>query len=181
MKTQEINIELTINGTKATVGHNFLEDIARNIPDTKENSKIFDILATSNNYEVREHISRFDSLSTEAIAKFLEDDFVEVVDNILCNRDINKYITDEQLNGIIEKEDIKLLCTIASNINDYKNCNVCKVIKKLSKYPNAKVRYSLLRWRVSDLLTTKILEELAKDSDADVACKAKKELENRMG
>lgn len=179
MKKQEISVEFTINGNKVKVGHEFLEDIARNIPDIKANRKIFDILATSNNYEIREHISRFDSLSSKAIKIFLEDDCIEVIDNILCNSSINKFITDEQLHTIIKKDNVQLLRTIGSNIDDYKNCNVCKVIKRLSKHSNAKVRYSLLQWRVSDFVTTKILQKLTNDSDMDVASKAKEKLKER--
>jgi len=179
MKKQELSVELFINGTKVKAGHDFLEDIVRNIPDTKTNSKIFDILATSNNYEIRENISRFESLSDEAINIFLEDDCIEAIDNILCNSAVNKNINDEQLRNIIKKDNVKLLCTIASNIDDYQNCNICKVIKRLSKHPNAKVRYSLLRWRVSDLVSTKILKNLSNDSDIDVSSKAKETLKNR--
>lgn len=58
MLENKINVELTINGQKVKVGHKFLEDISMNIPDVKENSKIFTILAYSDNFEVRDNIAR---------------------------------------------------------------------------------------------------------------------------
>ena len=36
MQTQTIKIELSINGQKVIIGHQFLEDVIRNIPDIKD-------------------------------------------------------------------------------------------------------------------------------------------------
>ena len=94
-------------------------------------------------------------------------------------RDINKKISDEQLKVIIEKDNIKLLTTIGSNIDDFKSCNRCKHIKYFAKHPSSKVRYSLFNYNISDLITTETLVELSKDEDFDVSREAKKELKNR--
>jgi len=180
MKNKEIKIELTLNSQKLHCGHNFLEDIVCKISDIKENKKIFDILSYSNNDEVREDISRNEFLSLKAIDKLLNDENIEVVDNLLSNRDINKHITNKQLNKIIKKDNTKLLCTIGKSIDEFQSCNICKVIKKLAKYPSSKVRYSLLQWSVSDMLTMKTLKLLCNDSDTDVSNEAKKELKSRL-
>ena len=174
-----MKVELLINGEKVKLGHRFLESICRDIPDIKENIKIFNILAKSTNYEVREYISRNDNLSNETIEILLNDISEVVVDNLLSNRDINKKISDEQLKVIIEKDNIKLLTTIGSNIDDFKSCNRCKHIKYFAKHPSAKVRYSLFNYNISDLITTETLVELSKDEDFDVSREAKKELKNR--
>ena len=47
MQTQTIKTELLINGKKAIVGHQFLEDIVKDIPDIKENREIFNDLIFS--------------------------------------------------------------------------------------------------------------------------------------
>ena len=107
MLENKINVELTINGQKVKVGHKFLEDISMNIPDVKENSKIFTILACSDNFEVRDNIARKDNLSLEAIDTLLNDASDNIIDRILSNRDVNKYITNEQIFSIIEKNNIK--------------------------------------------------------------------------
>lgn len=180
MTKQELKIEFIIDGTKVQCGHQFLENIIRDIPDIEQNKKIFDILATSNNDDVREMIARKEFLSLEAIEILLKDENIEVVDNILSNRDIDKLITDEQLKMIIEKDNIKLLSTIASNVERYQNCDRCRIIKKLAKHTSSKVRYSLLNYGVSDLMTNSTLQELCEDSDIDVATEAKKELKSRM-
>ncbi len=118
-------------------------------------------------------------MSNETVEILLNDSSEEVVDNLLSNRDINKRITDEQVKVIIEKENIKLLTTIARNINEFKSCNRCKLIKYFAKHPSSKVRYSLFNYNISDLITTETLVELSKDEDFDVAMEAKKELKSR--
>lgn len=95
MLENNIIVELTINGQKVKVGHKFLESIIIDIPDVKENMKIFTLLACSDNYEIREKISRKDYLSKEAIDILLNDKSDDVIENILSNRDVNKYITNE--------------------------------------------------------------------------------------
>mgnify|MGYP003492090998 CR=1 FL=1 len=120
MLENNIIVELTINGQKVKVGHKFLESIIIDIPDVKENMKIFTLLACSDNYEIREKISRKDYLSKEAIDILLNDKSDDVIENILSNRDVNKYITNEQILSIIEKDNTKLLSTIANNIDEFK-------------------------------------------------------------
>jgi hypothetical protein len=44
---QTIKTELVVNGSKVVVGHQFLEDIVRNIPDVKENKSVFTTLSLS--------------------------------------------------------------------------------------------------------------------------------------
>lgn len=180
MTRSELKIDITINGQKVLCGHNFLENIAKNIPDIKGNKKVFDVLVTSNNDEVREAVSCNEFLSKEAIEILLQDENMEVIDNILSNRGISKHITDEQLNKIIEKDNTKLLSTIASNIDDFKSCEKCKVIKKLAAHPSSKVRYSLLGWIASDLINEKTLKQLCEDSDIDVATAAKEKIKSRF-
>ena len=104
----------------------------------------------------------------------------DVIENILSNRDVNKYITNEQILSIIEKDNTKLLSTIANNIDEFKNCDRCKIISHMVKHESAKVKVSLFTYSVSDLLSNEMLSELSNDKDFDVAYEAKKELKDRM-
>ena len=179
MQTQKIKTELLINGSKATIGHRFLEDIVRDIPDIKENKAIFEVLAKCDNPDVRESISGKDNLSKKTIHLLLDDENQEVVDNILSNSDLAKKINEDILFRIIKSDNIKHLSTIASSIDDYALCNICRVAKILSNHQNASVRYSLVKWRISDVITTIILKKLSQDKDIDVAREAKEELSRR--
>ena len=179
MQTQTIKTELSINGTKVKVGHQFLEDISNNIPDTQDNKKIFAILATSINYEVRENISNNDNLSKKTIKLLLNDENQNVVDNILSNSDSAKLISQKQIVKIINKNNIKFLATIASNIDDYKKCDSCKIVELLSTHKNPLVRFNLCGWHSSNIIPMNVVKKLTNDEDVDVAQKAKEELDTR--
>lgn len=176
---QTIKTELVVNEKKVVIGHQFLEDIVRYIPDIKENRSIFNVLSTSDNLEVRESISRNDHLSTKTIHLLLQDENQNVVDNILSNSDLAKQISEETLFELIESNNIRYLKTIASNIDSYALCDTCKIATILSQHENVTVRYGLVNWRSSDSVSTKILRELSKDKDFDVAKQAKEALEGR--
>ena len=176
---QTIKTELVVNGSKVVVGHQFLEDIVRNIPDVKENKSVFSTLAQSDNPEVRESISRKDNLNGKTIQLLLKDDNQEVVDNVLSNSDLAKHIKEEILFDIIETNNIKYLKTIASSIDSYVLCDTCKIATILSKHKNTSVRYALVHWGSANAVTSKILKEPSKDQDFDIANEAKKALEWR--
>ena len=176
---QTIKTELVVNGSKVVVGHQFLEDIVRNIPDVKENKSVFTTLSQSDNPEVRESISRKDNLNSKTVHLLLKDDNPEVVDNVLSNSDLAKQIKEEILFNFVKTDNIKYLKTIASNIDSYVLCDTCKIATILSKHKNTSVRYALVHWGSSNAVTSKILKELSKDEDFDIANEAKKALEWR--
>ncbi len=179
MQTQIIKTELVINGSSVVIGHQFLEDIVRDIPDIKENKSVFSTLAQSENPSVRESISRKDKLSKKTIHLLLDDENQEVVDNILSNSDLAKQISEDTLFDLILGNNIRYLKTIGSNIDNYALCDTCKIATILSEHENTSVRYSLVQWRSNDAVTTKTLKKLSKDKDFDIAKQAKEALEWR--
>ena len=65
---QTIKTELSINGKSVVIGHQFLKNIVREIPDIKENQEVFSILAQSDNPDVREVLSRYiDNLNKDTM------------------------------------------------------------------------------------------------------------------
>ena len=178
--TQEIKAELIINGVKIVVGNYFLETIAREIPDTQENKKVFEILASSSNYEVRNIIARRENLTKKSITILLNDENQEVVNTLINNRDVNKFITDEELQTVISRNNILHLTTIVKSIDEYKNCDIFKVIEQLVSHQNSKVRYNLFTCYASNLISNTQLKRLIDDEDIDVAAEAKKELKSRI-
>jgi nicotinamide mononucleotide adenylyltransferase len=93
MQTQTIKAELLINGKKVVIGHQFLEDIVRDIPDIKENKEIFNDLVLSDNPDVREYLTRVDNIGKKSIHILLNDTNQEVVDGVLSNSDLSKHIS----------------------------------------------------------------------------------------
>ena len=179
MQTQTIKTELLINGKKVVIGHQFLEDIVRDIPDIKENKEIFNDLVLSDNPDVREYLTRVDNIGKKSIHLLLNDTNQEVVDGVLSNSDLAKHISEEALMKIIDSDNTKLLMTIASNIEDYIKCDLCKIVNILANHKSVSVRYNLVRWRTNDIVSIKILKQLSKDKDIDVVKQALEELERR--
>jgi len=179
MQTQTIKTELLINGKKVVVGHQFLEDIISNLPDIKENQEVFNSLVLSDNPDVREYLTKVNNLSKKSVYILLKDTNQEVVDGVLSNADLTKLISEEALLKIIDSDNTKLLMTIASNIDDYVKCDLCKIVEILANHKSASVRYNLVRYWSSDSVPVKILKQLSKDKDIDVAKKAAEELERR--
>jgi hypothetical protein len=104
----------------------------------------------------------------------------EVVDGVLSNSDLAKKISEEALLKIIDLDNTKLLMTIASNIDDYVKCDLCKIVKILANHKSTSVRYNLVRYWSSNSVPVKILKQLAKDKDIDVAKEAAETLERRI-
>ncbi len=181
MQTQTIKTELSINGQKVIIGHQFLEEISSYIPDIPQNNNIFEILANSNNSEVRRDMTRNDNLNKKTVKILLADQNDKIVEYILNNEDAAKYITKKQIFKIIAKNNIKHLCTIASNLDDFIKCNGCKLANIFSKHENPLVRYAIVQCRVNDIVSTKVLERLSRDKDIDVAKEAKESLKYRTG
>lgn len=180
MLKQEIKIEFTLNDQKVNVGHQFLEEIIKHIPDVKENESVFDLLATSNNYLIRESISKNTYLPKTTINILLSDKSDTIVENILLNRDINYLITDEQLQTIISRDNERLLEAIGFNLSNCKGRNSYIIIKQLLKHPCSKVRYSFFfHFKGANLISTKDLITLCNDEDFDIACEARRELNDR--
>lgn len=179
MTTKNTKVKLTIEGKEVTIGHEFLEDTVRNIPDIKENKEIFDILAQSDNPEVREDLVRMGNLSKKTIHLLLNDENQEVVDNVLSNPDLAKYIKHKALMHIINGGNIKLLKSIANSIEDYEKCDLCEVNKVLSEHKNVSVRYALVRYTHRTTTSTKALKILENDVDLDVKIAVRKVLSRR--
>lgn len=180
MKEYKINMEVVINGQKVRAGYTFLESIVGDIPDVKENTKIFNLLSLSDNYAIRDAISSKDCLSKDTINILLNDESDNIIRNILTNSWISRYITTEQILSIIEKDNVKLITTILQNLDSYKKCDKFKIINLLAKHRSTLVKASLLLYPVRELISTELLEELSNDDDFDVSTEAKKELKDRL-
>lgn len=179
MQTQTIKTELLINGEKVVIGHQFLEDIVRDIPDIKENQEIFNALVLSDNPDVREYLTGVDNIGKKSIHLLLNDTNQEVIDGVLSNSDLAKYIAEEALMKIINSGNTKLLMTIASNIENYVKCDLCKMVNILANHKSVSVRYNLVKSWTNDVVSIKILKQLSKDKDIDVSKAALEELERR--
>jgi len=180
MKKQTIKVKLSLNGKKVQIGHQFLEDISRNIDDARENRKIFTLLATSDNPAIRKSISNHYHLTKKAVNILINDTSSTVINNILSNSSAAKYISHNKLMKFIKSDNITYLCSIASNIEGFKKEDACKIINILVNHKNPLVKYNLVKYGASELINTATIKQLTKDKDIDVSSSAKDEYKTRI-
>ena len=172
MQYEQLQGTLTINGYSVELSMEMLEDIARKLPDEKHYTPLLSILGRSNNPEIRENVALSAYPDQETIERLANDPSFEVVSTLLNNRRIKEQIPEATLLKIMERNDISLMIEIAKNVDDYEKCDICKLIKILSKHPNAKVRFELLNGRHGQFAKT-IAAKLVNDPVAEIARKAK--------
>lgn len=176
MKT--VNIKLLINKKKVNIGCEFLVDLIRYMPDIKQNQDVFESLAVLENHYVKYFIAEKTNLNKKTIKALLTDSNEEIVNEVLSNKNLAKYIPQKRIMKIIKSESIYHICTIARFVENYKKCDIYKLIKIFSNHRNPQVRHKLLKSRNSDLIPNKILKKLSKDPDIDVSSLAKTLIKN---
>ena len=175
MKTQTTKVNLTIGGINVKVGHELLEDIVRYMPDIKKNKKVFEKLALNNNHEIRDYVANKDNISKKTIKILLADKRHSIITTLLRNTKVANKLTPKQVKKIISLDDTEHCEAIASNLDDFAKCNICKLAKFLSNHNDPKVRVELAsRW--NNDIPKKIIKKLTKDKDIDVANAAKERL-----
>jgi len=170
MKT--ISIDLTVDKIKTKLNFKFLKGIVDFIPDTKENTKVFRKLATSNNYMVRKSIAQKRNIDKKT-AKILSDDqYSDVVTTLLENAQAIKKLSCKQIKKIIKTGNPIHCEKIILQSNLFEKCNIYKLFKILSQHTDPSIRLTLAKnWRRN--IHKDILKILKKDKDFDVANAAK--------
>jgi hypothetical protein len=175
MTTQTTKVNLTIDGIDAKVGHELLEDIVKYMPDTKENTKVFEKLALNSSCMVREQIARKENINKKTIKILLADKRHGIIGFLVSNRKVANKLTPKQVKNIIALGNPAHCIAIASNLDDFTKCDICKLAKFLSNHNDPKVRAELVsRWNYD--IPKNIIKKLAKDKDIDVANVAKEKL-----
>ncbi len=180
MQTDKIFTKLSIKGVRIKVGHEFLDSIVSNIPDTRKNLKVFEMLSAAGSKDVRSQIAWKDTTSRKIIKNLLNDPNTEVVERLVRNSNALKLMKEKEIFKLIGSHDIEVIKEIASSLSDLERCDICMIATVLSKHSDPSVRYELARFwrRNSNGVPRKILKKLAKDRDIDVANAAKESLQN---
>jgi len=177
MQTRDLKIELKIDGIAVRVGYELLETISRDLVDIKENAKVFEKLAHSTHYDIRENIADKESINKKTIKLLLKDKRHGLITRLLRNTKVANKLSFKTIKKIIALENPLHCVHIANNIDDFTKCDICKLSKLLSKHQDPEVRATLCsRWNKS--VPKKIVKKLLKDKDIDVVIKAKEYLEH---
>lgn len=178
MQTQKTTTRLSINGIDVQVGHEFLASIVNSVPDVQENLKLFEALSSSQNQEVRWHISMKDTTSRKIVKTLLQYQEHKILVMLLSNSDTARLINEKEILKIIKEGTVVDVRLVASRLDNLERCDICKIATILSRHPDPSVRGEVAsRWRwPNQVVPRKVLQRLANDHDADVAYAAKDSL-----
>lgn len=109
MQTQTITTKLSFNGISVSVGHEFLNSIVNDIPDTPENIKVFEVLSTSTSKDVRSKVACKDTTNRTIVKNLLSDPNSEVLEWLMRNSDALKLIKEKEILQIIASDDIEVI------------------------------------------------------------------------
>jgi len=128
----------------------------------------------STSSKVRQEIAYKDTLSEDTAKSLLQDNDTSVLENILRSRSISSIITDEDIDRIISIGNLECIENILSNLSNYELVSQENTFHKLLELNNLDLTIA-----VADNYDTpkKILNQLTKHSDPDIAVKAKANLE----
>ena len=176
MQTKDLKIELRIDGVAVKIGYELLESLSRNIPDIKENAKVFEKLALSHHYEVRENIAEKKIINKKTIKLLLKDKRHGLITRLLRNTKVASKFSFKTIKKIIALDNPIHSETIAENLGDFIKCDSCKLAKILLKHKDPAVRGALCR-RWHNTTPKSIIKKLTFDKDVNVANDAKEYLE----
>lgn len=177
---KSISIKLEINEKEVTISHDLLEKIIEQIPDIPQNKDIFEILSKSDNSEVKSLLTKKRFLNKKTISLLLNDKSKKVVINLIYNQHLTKKITTKQIIKIIKRNNIDILCAIATHLRNFTLINKYKLASRLSNDKNSSVRYSLVSNSRLETISTSTLKKLSRDKDSFVAFKAMSRLKKRL-
>jgi len=99
----------------------------------------------------------------------------DIITTLLKNTKVANKLTTRQVKDIISLGNPVHCEAIASNLDDFIKCNICKLAKFLSNHNDPKIRVALIsRWNKD--IPKNIIKKLTKDKDIDVANVAKDKL-----
>ena len=132
MQTRDLKVELKIDGVAVRVGYELLETISRYLVDIKENAKVFEKLAHSTHYDIRENIADKESINKKTIKLLLKDKRHGLISKLLRNTKVANKLSFKIIKKIIALDNPLHCVHIANNIDDFIKCDICKLSKYLA-------------------------------------------------
>lgn len=173
LKKVQISTKITLNeDVEIFVGYEVLSRIISDLPReySQEFEGFYNLCARSSCADIRESVARKDSLPENIIFSLLNDDYPDVIEQIIRDRDNRKLINDEQIERIISLKNKDLDSIIASNFEDFTNCSSDFILSFFIDHQDPAIRNDLANNRA---LPMKIKNKLKKDIDPIVAMTAK--------
>lgn len=165
--------KLVVNGVAVELGHNALADLTLLLSGSKKNQSVYRELAKSPSSEVRQNVVEGNSLDNDTARLLIQDSCIDVLREIVENNSAQRIITEDDLNKFISTGDIKLLCMLSEQVDEFALVDTDVICQKLIAQSDPQVRYRLAQ---NEYAPKVFLEKLTRDDDVEVAEEAKSTL-----
>ena len=157
------------------VGIGLLREIVFSCPDTEDSSPLFEFLAQHPSPGIRLNVANKEFLSENAVMRLSEDADISVLRNLCSNGKFKRYAREDIVVQLIAK-DRECAETIASNIDEFRNCDTDALIKAFITNADPERRFFLINYYRTP---ARVLKGLGEDPDPGVAAEARKALAER--
>ncbi|ALG68410.1 hypothetical protein [Beggiatoa leptomitoformis] len=179
-KQTTFEIALLVNNEKVSLDYEMLERIlgmvAYNVG--AEWLPIMSLLAQHPNYQVRQAITSFPSLSQEMFNQLISDKNSSVIQELLRSELCEQFLTAEHIRQIIQRDETSLLIALINTLHTLQSSEEIDNIEwyeKLLTHSDPEVRKELAG---TEYLTGAQITQLTEDKDPLVARTAKATLKN---
>jgi hypothetical protein len=170
-----LNFEVDGQSMNCPVGIGLLREIVAYYSDIEDSSPLFEFLARHPSPGVRLYVANKEFLSEDAVMRLSEDADISVLRNLCSNDKFKRYAREDIVLQLIAK-DRECAETIASNIDEFRNCDTDALIKAFLSSADPERRFFL----VNNYRTpTRVLKGLCEDPDPGVASEARIALAER--
>jgi len=170
-----MEVKLIVNNVEVNLGVNSVCDLVYSLPDGEEYYDMLHQFALSNISSIREKIADKNCLAKETVELLLKDKSSSVLSSIVRSDCAKEYITDADIDHILELGDENTIDNLINYLDDYENINQMETVKKVMKLNNT---YLLLQLAENWNTPKQALKSLSEHYDPDVAKAAKKTLDD---
>jgi hypothetical protein len=164
--------KLTVDGIDIEIGFAELADLISYIKDHEDNQDLFAKLSQHPSARVRRSVAdkgKIDQATAEILGK---DQDLEVLRTITRNDTFKKVAKDADINRLVQLGDAEICSSIASDLENFENCDASKVIDVLSNSKDPGIRMAIAEnWNTPK----KVLKKFTNDPDLDVRRAAKRD------
>lgn len=170
-----MDVKLKVNDVEVTLGVNSICDMVYNLPEGEEYYELLHQFTLSNISSIREKIADKNCLAQKSVEVLLKDKNSSVLENIVRSDCAKEYISDSDIDHILEVGDENCIENLINYLDDYENVNQLESVKKIMKLNN---HYLLLKLAENWNTPKQALKSLSEHFDPDISKAAKNTLDD---
>lgn len=169
-----MKVKLKVDGITVNLGIDSIKELSSCLGEKPEFKDVFHQMALSEIAHIRENIAWKDKILEKTARLLLRDTDHKVLEQIVSNEVAQQIATDDDIDYIIEHSTQSVIKNLIENLSRFENIDIHRIYFKVLKSNNADI---LLTIAENYDTPKKILKQLLKHEDIDIARVAKERLE----